>query len=275
MEKEMAVSETMGKDVQVTDEELDALINENAELQAKEAAEDGVRADYICMAKQQTKALSKRNDEFIEGLAIGDFFIQKDKINLGSSLRVVPLAFITVYNQKTNATRGAEFKGTWNQEQALEYPLVDGNRYNRQLPNGDILMPVNWVMVQVLDHPEIENAVIAYKSTGSRIWREWKADAKKRAKSSATLIYTIEEKEMQNDKYDWTDIGFEYAGSLVEADRQTAVFCVNKSSDIRKAYQNHVLVGDRTVEKAPLKEAKAIEEDVYDEDESYGMDDKF
>jgi AraC-like DNA-binding protein len=195
MEEQKAVSEVEGKDVaEVSDEELATLMAEGKKLQEAENAGDGVKADYILLAKSGTKALKKtQTDLYIEGLKIGDFFLQKEKKILGEKLRVVPLAFITLYQEKASADKDAQFFGIWNKEQAETYELVDGSYYDRQLPNGHILQPVNWVMVEVLGHPELENAVIAYKSTGSRIWRKWKDDAKPRAQTSATLIYEISE----------------------------------------------------------------------------------
>jgi hypothetical protein len=122
-------------------------------------------------------------------------------------------------------------------------------------------------MVEVLGHPELENAVIAYKSTGSRIWRKWKEDAKPRSQTSATLIYEISEMEVSNDKNDWTDIGFAYVGSLLESDKAMAVKCLRKSNAIRDSYEKHVLVADHT-SVAPATKAVAQIEDASDVEDS-------
>lgn len=256
MDEQKAVSEVEGKEVaEVSDEELATLMAEGKKLQDTENAGDGVKADYILLAKSGTKALKKtQTDLYIKGLKIGDFFLQKEKKILGDKLRVVPLAFVTLYQEKASADKDAQFFGIWNKEQAETYELVDGSYYDRQLPNGHILQPVNWVMVEVLGHPELENAVIAYKSTGSRIWRKWKEDAKPRSKTSATLIYEISEMEVSNDKNDWTDIGFNFSGNLLEEDKTMAFKCLKKSNAIRESYQNHLLVADH----APVSATKAV-----------------
>jgi hypothetical protein len=257
----------------VNEEELAALLEKNANFQAKENADDGVKADYILLAKPGTKALKKsEKDLYIQGLAIGDFFIQKSKTNLGDTLDVVPLAFITLYQEKDGTGKDARFYGVWNKEQACSYPTTEGSYFNRQLPNGHILIPVNWVMVQVLGHDEIENGVIAYKSTGSRIWKKWKEDAKERSSSSATLVYTIKEEGQQNDNYDWTDIGFEYKENLLETDKAEAIFCLKKSNAIRESYEKHTLVGNHDVaaiaktEVAQIEDASATEDSYESED---------
>ena len=272
---EKKVSEVEGKEVaQVSDEELASLIAEGKKHQEAENAGDGVKADYILLAKAGTKALKKTQPElYIDGLKIGDFFLQKEKKVLGDKLRVVPLAFITLYQEKESEATDSDFYGVWNKEQAEKYPLVDGSYYNRQLDNGHILMPVNWVMVEVLGHPEIENAVIAYKKTGSRIWRKWKEDAKPRSATCATLIYEISAIDVANDKNDWTDIGFEYAGNLLEEDKAMAFKCLKKSNALRDSYEKSTLIANhantQTATKAlPQAEDVSETEDSEDDEDS-------
>lgn len=264
-------SQTEGKELAtVSDEELAGLIAQNSKLQEKESEGEGVKADYLLLAKPASKALKRsEKDLYIQGLQIGDIYIQKEKINLGAELKVVPLAFITIYNERESADQNARFFGVWNKEQAMTFPLAEGSYFNRQLPNGHILVPVSWVMVNVIGHHEIENAVIAFKSTGSRIWKKWKEDAKERSSSSATLVYTIKEESYNNDKFDWTDFGFEYTESLLETDKAEAVYCLKKSNAIREAYEKHTLVGNRSVEELTARPVTAFIEDASDTEESF------
>lgn len=265
-------NQTEGKEVAVSDEELAELVTTSSKLQEKENAGDGVKADYLLLAKPATKAVSKANkDLYIEGLSIGDIFIQKDKIILGKELKVVPLAFITLYQEKDSDSTDARFFGVWNKEQAVTFPTADGSYFNRQLPNGHILCPVNWVMVNVIGHHEIENAVIAFKSTGSRIWKKWKEDAKGRSSSSATLVYKIFEEAYSNDKFNWTDFGFEYVESLLETDKTEAVYSLKKSNAIREAYEKATLIGNHDL--ASLNAPVGAIEDATQTAESYDDED--
>lgn len=263
-------NQTEGKEIaEVSDEELASLMAEGKKHQEAENAGDGVKADYILLAKAGTKALKKTQAElYIEGLKIGDFFLQKEKKVLGDTLRVVPLAFITLYQEKESEATDSDFYGVWNKEQAEKFPLVDGSYYNRQLDNGHILMPINWVMIEVLGHPEIENGVIAYKKTGSRIWRKWKDDAKPRSQTCATLIYEISAIDVANDKNDWTDIGFEYAGSLLEEDKAMAVKCLKKSNALRDSYEKCTLIANHANTQTAPKVVAQIE-DASETEESY------
>lgn len=269
-------NQTEGKEVaSVNEDELAELLAQNQKLQEREVAEDGVKATYILLAKAGSKALKRSDKEnYIEGLAQGDIYLHKEKKNLGASIKVVPLAFITLYNERENANQDSKFFGVWNKEQAMKYPVADGSYFNRQLPNGHILVPVNWVMVSVLGHHEIENAVVAFKSTGSRIWKKWKDDAKTRSGSCATLVYELKEAEYNNDSFEWTDFGFEFSANLLETDKNEAVYCLKLSNQIREAYEKHLLIADKVEEKASAPvaiEDKSEVADSYDEDEDSGF----
>ena len=245
---EKNVSEVEGKELAYSEEELAGLLAQNQKLQEKENEGEGIKADYLILAKTGTKALQRsQKDLYIQGLQIGDIFLQKDKKILGAEVKVVPLAFITLYQEKESAAQDAKFFGMWNKEQAVTFPVADGSYFNRQLPNGHILAPVNWVCVTVIGHHEIENAVIAFKSTGSRIWKKWKEDAKSRSGSSATLVYLLKEGLYNNDKFEWTDFDFQYVESLLETNKEEAVYCLRKSNAIREAYENATLVGNHDV----------------------------
>ena len=277
MEQTKAVSqEKKATEVEGADEELNSLLEQSKTLQEHEEAGDPVKADYILLAKSGSKALKRSmKDLFIEGLAIGDFYIQKEKKNLGNALKVVPLSFITVYSETDGAQLNAKFFGMWNKEQACQFPVADGSYFDRQLPNGHILSPSNWVMVEVLDHPEIENAVIAYKRTGARIWKAWKEDAKVRSGSSATLVYDIFEDNYSNDKNEWTDINFKFTGSLLESDKKMALKCLRKSNSIREAYEKHFLVGNHDVKSITASPAvKALVDATEVEDAGSGEEEE-
>lgn len=262
-------NQTEGKEVTiVTDDEIAGLIAQNSAWQEKENAGEGIKADYLLLAKTNTKALQRSKKEYVQGLQIGDIFLQKDKKVLGAELKVVPLAFITLYQEKENASIDAKFFGMWNKEQAVTFPVAGGSYFNRQLPNGHILVPVNWVMVTVIGHHEIENAVIAFKSTGSRIWKKWKEDAKNRSSSSATLVYKIFEESYNNDKFDWTDFGFEHVESLLETDKSEAVYCLKKSNAIRESYEKATLIGNHDISSLSGKQTTALIEDASEVEDS-------
>ena len=267
-------NQTEGKELAYSEEELAGLLAQNQKLQEKENEGEGIKADYLILAKTGTKALQRsQKDKYIQGLQIGDIFLQKDKKILGTEVKVVPLAFISLYMEKESAAQDTKFFGMWNKEQAVTFPVADGSYFNRQLPNGHILVPVNWVCVTVIGHHEIENAVIAFKSTGSRIWKKWKEDAKSRLGSSATFVYKIFEGVYTNGKFEWTDFDFQYVESLLETDKEEAVYCLRKSNAVREAYENATLVGNHDVSARTAKKSASLIEDASEVADSY--DDEF
>ena len=266
---EKNVSEVEGKELAYSDDKLAGLLAQNQKLQEKENTGEGVKADYLLLAKPATKAVSRANkDLYIEGLSIGDIFIQKDKLNLGKEIKVVPLAFITLYQEKESEASDSKFFGVWNKEQAMQFPVADGSYFNRQLPNGHVLVPVNWVMVTVIGHHEIKNAVIAFKRTGSRIWKRFKEDAKSRSSSSATLVYKIYEEAYNNDKFNWTDFGFQYVESLLETDKAEAMYCLKKSNALRESYEKALLIGNHDMASLTAPKPAALIEDASEIEDS-------
>ena len=265
-------NQTEGKELAYSEEELAGLLAQNQKLQEKENEGEGIKADYLILAKTSTKALQRSREEYIQGLQIGDIFLQKEKRILGAELRVVPLAFISLYQERESTAQNAKFFGMWNKEQAVTFPVADGSYFNRQLPNGHILVPVNWVCVTVIGHHEIENAVIAFKSTGSRIWKKFKEDAKSRSGSSATLVYKIFEGSYNNGKFEWTDFDFQYVESLLETDKEEAVYCLRKSNAIREAYEKATLIGNHDVSALTAKKPASLIEDASEVADSYDDD---
>ena len=213
---------------------------------------------------------------YVEGLSIGQFFVQKEKINFGKELKVVPLMFITVYNERDSLSRDSRFVGKWSQEQALQFPLVEDSYFDRQLPNGHVLTPSNWVVVEVIGHREIKLAVIAYKSTGSRIWKAWKEDVRKRSGSSATLVYKVFADTYENTKGKWLDTNYAFAGNLLEENKEEAVYCLTKSNELREAYNKQLLIQKHNLEALSAPKAAAQIEDASDvedsnDEEAYGF----
>lgn len=246
--KAKTVKEVKKDVLAVNDDDLQALLAQSEKLQEKEIADDGVQMQYILLAKDGSKALKRSNKElYIAGLSIGDFYVQKEKINLGEKIKVVPLSFVTVYNECDFDGLNNKFFGKWTSEQAKQYPLQKGSYFNRQLPNGNVLVPSHWVIVDVLGHDELDKAVVAYKKTGSRIFKEWKEDANGRSGSSATLVYELEEVSVKNDKNEWTDIGFTFVGSLLEKDKAQAVKSLTKSNKIRQMFQEGTFIPERSI----------------------------
>ena len=57
---EKVENQTEGKEITVvSDEELATLINQNQKLQEKENEGEGIKADYLILAKPSTKALQR------------------------------------------------------------------------------------------------------------------------------------------------------------------------------------------------------------------------
>ena len=143
----------------------------------------GISVNFISLAQALTKAVDEDNAELhIDGLKVKDFFIQQKKINLGRKLRVVPLRFVSVFNEVSSLKQDAKFIAVWRKKDADRYDLAPGSFFDRETPQGTYLRPATWMLVYLPDFPEIENPVITFKSTGQRTVK----DIKKAIESNGT-----------------------------------------------------------------------------------------
>jgi hypothetical protein len=91
----------------------------------------------------------------------------------------------TVYEQRAPSPDPKKQQGKlvkfWMPEQAEQAPLV--GIFDRQLANGDTLHPTHWVFLYLHDHPDIDDALISYRSKGNAIYKAFE----KRIKTTSTL----------------------------------------------------------------------------------------
>lgn len=238
-------------------------------LDSANRAQDGVNVQFISLCQSLAKALDDESELHIPGVKVKDFYIQAKKLKLGAKLRVVPLAFITVYTEYSGSGQTGKFLGIWHKEDALQYPLCPGHFFNRELPNGHELRPAHWVIVYMPDFPDIERAVISFKSTGNKVAKNWSKDVDARGGASCQLMYELTAKSVANDQGKWFEVNFEYTGNVYEQDpfqivEDFAEEVINKSLEYNEAYRNGSLVPRRALGQAMRP---VTEEDDDDEDD--------
>jgi hypothetical protein len=251
---------------------LAAKANAAKELDQATRSADGVNVNYISLCQQLTKALDEEEDQlFIPGLKQKDFFIQGKKLILGKSFRAVPLAFLTVYTEYSGPGQSGKFLGLWHKDDALKYPLCIGHFFNRELPSGHELRPAHWVMVYLPDYPEIDKAVITFKSTGNKVAKAWNKDVDARG-ASCQLVYNVGSHIVTNDRKEkWSEIlpefeGFVYTTDPFKIEEDFAETVINLSLEYNGQYQKGILV--------PRKEAgtRMAEDAVVDRDDDDDKD---
>jgi hypothetical protein len=248
---------------------LAAKANAAKALDSANRAQDGVNVQFISLCQSLAKALDDESELFIDGVKVKDFYIQSKKIRLGPKLRVVPLAFVTVYTEYSGSGQTGKFLGIWHKEDALQFPLCPGHFFNREMPNGHELRPAHWVIVYMPDHPEIERAVISFKSTGNKVAKSWSKDVDARGGASCQLLYELSAKSVSNDQGKWFEVNFDFLNEVYTSDPFTVVEdfaedVINRSLEYNEAFRNGSLVPRRNVGHIP-KQAEAYDDDDDDD----------
>ena len=176
-----------------------------------------VRYPFLLLAKPLTKALLKSNEDvYIPGLKIDDFYCLQVKKGLGERLTVIPVAFVQLYIEK-DAADEASFFGYWRAEDAYRF------EYNKEkkaimLPNGHVLKKTCWVVVYLPNKDlgeENPYGIISYKGAGCSTYYAWLKEVKEFS-CLATATYEIASKNLSNEKFTWTEIGYKYKKDLLE-----------------------------------------------------------
>lgn len=253
MAKQTAKKTTAKKTTAKKEEEIEVSNKFLEKVQAaKEAdkavrAEDGSNVTFVSLAQSLSKALDEDEPEhYIEGLKVKEFYIGSKKLRLGKSLEVVPLSFVTVYNEFSSG-QDSKFLGVWHKEDALKYPLCPTHYFNRQLPNGNELRPVKWVLVYLPDYPDIPNVVITFKSTANRIAKSWAKDIESHGGNSSALVYTLNVEKVENAKGKWYQIRPEFSEKVYDAEtgkvfKPYAEKVVDLSLEYNESYAKGTLV---------------------------------
>jgi hypothetical protein len=246
----------------VAKEDLDALSELAGRAEVLDNANrksNGMDVTFVSLCQTSAKAVDEDDkDMYIEGLAVKDFYVQAKKLKLGKKLRVVPLAFLSVYNEFSESGQQAKFLGIWHAEDAERYDLCADHYYNRELPNGHELRPVVWVLAYLPDFPELEKVVFTFKSTANKIAKEWQKDIDRNAGSACQTLYEIVGVPVSNDKGKWFEIKPTHINNTFERSKDGklsliedfAADVIKKSVEYNAAYAAGSLVKRRSAQKA-------------------------
>ena len=188
-----------------------AKLNELKEKAKKleDLTREGMNVTFISLASPNCEALKKGKESFIEGLSTGEYYIHKEKKRLGGDLRVVALGFLRAFNHFQSMDNNSNYLGVVSREEGMKYPLAQvffngkPNFSIRELPDGTVLRPVIWVPVFLPDFPEIENAVLTFKSTSVPVATAWKKKIEATKDPSPSFVCTLSFEWKEDGKNSW------------------------------------------------------------------------
>ena len=251
------------KEALIADDDFLSLIDENEKLASQDS--DGLNVSFISIAKDKCSAMDEDDEKnYIPELKLKQLYVHKDKKVLGSSLKVIPLAFFSLFAEYENVPKGAKYFGPWQYEEGMQFDLVDGSFYDRQLPNGNILKPIIWVPVLLPDYPEMNKPILTAKVTTNAIFRAWKKEIVGMDAVPPQCLYTVKAAKIKKDKNDWIDYEFTFDSFTYEKKDGKAVInseFAGQALEIAKTYKTMyaegTLIPSRV--KAMLSRTKTLE----------------
>lgn len=189
-------------------DDLSSLAVEGKALEDERRAETGSQNSFITLVKANSKVLDPNHPSYMKGVKAMDFVIASKKLKLGAKLDVTIMGMFKVYAEvKPGETKKEMPKtvGFWPPEQAMQFPMKQGEIFDRELPNGNVLQPVHWVFVHLHDFPDIDDAIIAFRSVGNKIYTELQKYIKAESSVCTELRFEVSHQDIFNKTYDKTD----------------------------------------------------------------------
>jgi hypothetical protein len=185
-------------------DELSALAAANKELEDAERAKTGGNNLYIALVQGNSSILIEGDPRYIKGVKMHDFVIAQNKLRLGATLDATILGTFKLYEEKAKKEKENEMAptvGFWMPEQAEMVALGDGELFARPLTNGNVLLPVHWVFLYLHDHPELEGAMLAFRSTGNKVFTQLRKLLKQESTICTELRFKIGKQGIRNETY--------------------------------------------------------------------------
>ena len=259
----MAVKKQQTKEVIKMNSDIATRLAEKARKAASKVNElsgvQGKQFSFVLIAQKGSKAIDPdEKDLYIDGLKRKQFYLMKEKKILGDTLRVVPLMFIPCYGEysidKRNPKKAPTFVGVWHKDDALEVPLAEGSYFDRPLPNGNVLRPINWVPVYLPDFPELEDIAVPFKSNSNKRASAWKKDAESRGSAVFENTYELTVDVQKSGDNSWFEIVpefrskvFEFKDDAIEIYEDFAEAVIERAEQIADQYEEGKVIPRRNV----------------------------
>lgn len=259
----MAVKKQQTKEVVKISSDIATRLAEKARKAASKVNElsgvQGKQFSFVLVAQKGSKAIDPDEKElYIEGLKRKQFYLMKEKKILGDTLRVVPLMFIQCYGEysldKRNPKKAPTFVGVWHKDDALEVPLAEDSYFDRPLPNGNVLRPINWVPVYLPDFPELEDIAVPFKSNSNKRASAWRKDAESRGSAVFENTYELTVEVQKSGENSWFEIVpefrskvFEFKDDAIEIYEDFAEAVIERAEQIADQYEEGKVIPRRNV----------------------------
>jgi hypothetical protein len=189
-------------------DELSALAKRAKELEDVERAKTGSQNSFITLVQGNSGVLLPDDPRHIKGVKLHDYVISAKKLRLGPVLDITVLGMFKLYEERAKKDKDNEMAATvgfWMPDDAANVPIGKGEIFARPLPSGNILMPVHWVYVYLHDFPDIDDGLIAFRSTGNRVYTALEKLIKAESSLCTELRFKVGKQPIKNDTYNTTN----------------------------------------------------------------------
>lgn len=170
-------------------DDLSALAGAGKALEDAERAKTGSSLTWITCVQPGAGVTTKGDPAYIKGVEAGSFYIADRQLALGEKLRGTVIGMFKVYGEIKKKEKESEMAKTisfWLPEDAEQIP-VEGN-FERPLSNGNILVPMHWVFLEIEGHEDIVDAMLAFRSKGNSYYTAFNKLVKKSSEICAQLV---------------------------------------------------------------------------------------
>jgi hypothetical protein len=222
------------------EDELSALAAQNKSLEDSERAKTGSQNSFITLVQGNSGILLPDDSAYIKGVKLHDYVISAKKLRLGATLDITVLGMFKLYAETARKEKESDMAptvGFWMPDDAMQIPVQ--GIFDRPLPNGNVLKPVHWVYVYLHDNPDIEDGMIAFRSTGNSVYAVLEKLIKYESSICTELRFTVTKQAIKNETYKTTNYypKFEISGRNFKMDESGKVLPVKgglKADEIKE-----------------------------------------
>jgi hypothetical protein len=270
-------------------DDLSALAGATKAYEDEERAKTGSSNSFISLAQGNTGVLKPDSSAYIKGAKMYDYVIAKHNLRLGPVLDVTVLGAFKLYTECEKKTKESDLAKTvsfWMPDDAVQVPLLPGSNFDRQLPNGNTLQVTHWLFVYLHKHPEIDDALIAFKSVGNKVYNDLMKTIKANSSLCTELRFSVSKQSIKSKnyeeayyypKFEISGRNYKYEDGKVQTvkdglDKDTLANVLRRSNELYESYKNMQMVSKKNlaaiVGPAARKALGAPSYEVVEDDES-------
>jgi hypothetical protein len=228
---------------------------------------------FITLVQGNSAVLKPDSESYVKSVKLYDYVITKSKTRLGQTLDATILGMFKLYTEterKQNDSDMAKVVQFWMPEDAVQLPLLPGSNFDRQTREGNILSVTHWVFLHLHKHPEIDDAVLTFRSIGNKVYNDLAKLVAANSSLCTELRFVVTKQAIKSKnyseayyypKFEIVGRNYKYAEGKVariaeglDADELEDV--LRRSGDLYKAYANMQMVSKKRIDAPAAPEAK-------------------